>query len=87
MAMIARLFALNLLLVFLTTAIAEEPECPLLKCQGGSKVACFFNDESCGCRCVTDDDPCASLHQINCPPGSFLNCTTEYITCKCRCAS
>uniref|UniRef100_A0A6M2E2F6 Putative conserved secreted protein n=1 Tax=Amblyomma tuberculatum TaxID=48802 RepID=A0A6M2E2F6_9ACAR len=85
--MTGKYFALALLLLgMLAKATAVEPECPLLKCQAGSKVACFIDHGQCQCSCVTDDDPCASLRSHFCPPHFIVLCSTEGTTCKCRCS-
>ncbi|XP_049526597.1 uncharacterized protein LOC125946742 [Dermacentor silvarum] len=74
-----------LMLSFLAIAFSVEPECPQLKCMADNKVACFIDEERCNCRCVSDSDPCASLLNHPCPEAHTLSCTSEAITCKCRC--
>ncbi|XP_040067259.1 uncharacterized protein LOC120840702 [Ixodes scapularis] len=86
---------MKLLAVFCLAAVAaaattqesrpEGPECPLLKCVGGSKVACIVGEERCSCRCVQSEDPCESIQDQPCLLGKRNHCTTQDITCKCRC--
>uniref|UniRef100_A0A131Z1Q9 Dermacentor 9 kDa family member n=1 Tax=Rhipicephalus appendiculatus TaxID=34631 RepID=A0A131Z1Q9_RHIAP len=74
-----------LMLAFVALAYSVDPECPKLKCLAGNKVACFIDDDRCHCGCVTDDDPCESLRNHPCPEAHSLACTSEAITCTCRC--
>ncbi|KAK8777914.1 hypothetical protein V5799_020744, partial [Amblyomma americanum] len=73
--------------IILAGVTAEEPECPLLECLTGSKVACFLTEERCRCFCVPRE-PCEFLRETfseECKPPNALQCSTEGITCKCHC--
>ncbi|XP_077536883.1 uncharacterized protein LOC144149218 [Haemaphysalis longicornis] len=69
----------------LDQSVKDDPECPLVNCLPGSKVACFISPDRCQCTCVMDDDPCAPLLNMHCPYFLRLSCSIEAITCKCRC--
>ncbi|CAN8032014.1 unnamed protein product [Ixodes persulcatus] len=77
-------FSALLVSVATREARARGPECPLVKCGDGLKVACFVGKETCYCHCVKTDDPCESVEQEPCPEG-HNECSAQDISCQCRC--
>uniref|UniRef100_A0A6M2E3W0 Putative conserved secreted protein n=1 Tax=Amblyomma tuberculatum TaxID=48802 RepID=A0A6M2E3W0_9ACAR len=83
--MVGKCLALGVLLALVLNVFSEEPPCPQVKCPGGNKVACFIGEDRCRCSCVTDEDPCTSLLNRECPEAYTLSCTSQDISCVCKC--